>query len=66
MGKYEGLFSCCKSLIYLPDISKWNTNKVKMMTYIFCDWSSFKSLLDISKWNTSNIIYKICLIIVHH
>ena len=31
------MFSGCSSLISLPDISKWNTNNVTNMSYMFCD-----------------------------
>ena len=29
------MFSYCSSLSSLPDISKWNTNNVKIMSYMF-------------------------------
>ena len=49
------MFDYCKSLLSLPDISKWNTNKVTDMSYIFSNCSSLSSLPDISKWNTSKV-----------
>ena len=52
-----GLFSGCSSLITLPDISKWNTNNVKDIGYLFYKCSSLKSLPNISTWNTSNISF---------
>ena len=39
---------------FLPDISKWNTNKVANMISMFYACSSLSSLPDISKWNTNN------------
>ncbi len=48
------MFSKCNSLISLPDISKWNINKVRYMSYIFSECYSLGSLPDISKWNNSN------------
>ena len=43
------IFSYCKSLSFLPDISKWNTNKIKYMSFMF---SNCHSLLSIpSKFN---------------
>ena len=48
--KYE-----CSSLISLPDISKWNTEKVINMSFLFMGCISLKSLPDISKWNTKNV-----------
>ena len=39
----------CSSLISLPDISKWNTNKVTDISYIFDECSSLISFPDISK-----------------
>ena len=49
------IFSYCKSLSFLPDISKWNTNNVKDMSYMFWNCESLSSLPDISKWNTNNV-----------
>ena len=46
------LFFECKSLITLPDISKWNTFNVENMRYTFFKCNSLISLPDISKWNT--------------
>ena len=43
------------SLENLPDISKWNTSKVKNMKGIFSFCSSLKNLPNISNWNTSNV-----------
>ena len=34
------MFCGCKSLISLPDISKWNTSSVKDMSYMFCGCKS--------------------------
>ena len=39
----------------LPDISKWNTNKIVNMNGIFFECSYLESLPDISKWNTNNV-----------
>ena len=52
----SGMFSDCKSLVSLPDISELNTNKVMDMSYMFSNCEALKSLPDISKWNTNNII----------
>ena len=49
------MFSECSSLSCLPDISKWNTNKVRFMSDIFYKCSSLSSLPDISKWNTNKV-----------
>jgi surface protein len=37
------IFYGCKSLSSLPDISKWNTNKVTNMSYMFCGCKSLSS-----------------------
>ena len=50
------IFSNCKSLLSLPDLSKWNTNKVTDISYMFNSCESLLSLPDISKWITNNII----------
>ena len=52
----SGIFSGCKLLLSLPDISKWNTNKVAYMSGIFSGCKLLSSLPDISKWNTHNVI----------
>ena len=49
------MFDGCYALISLPDISKWNTNNVTNMSYMFYGCSSLESLPDISKWNTNNV-----------
>ena len=43
------IFSGCSLLSSLPNISKWNTNKVTNMSCMFYGCSSLKSLPDISK-----------------
>ena len=45
----------CESLKSLPDISKWNTENVNDMSYIFSQCSSLEFLPDISIWNISNV-----------
>ena len=37
------------------DLSKWNTNNVTNMSYLFSGCPSPSSLPDISKWNTNNV-----------
>ena len=49
------MFKGCKSLISLPDISKWNTSNVNYMNFMFSGCNSLISLPDLSKWNTSNV-----------
>jgi len=49
------MFYECSSLLYFPDISKWNTNKVTDMSYMFGGCSSLSSLPYISKWNINNV-----------
>ena len=51
----EELFSNCELLTSLPDISKWNTDKVTDMRHMFSNCKSLLSIPDISKWNTSNV-----------
>ena len=40
---------------YVPNISKWNTNKVKDMCYLFYECKSLISLPNISKLVSKNI-----------
>ena len=58
----NNLFYGCKSLLSIPDISNWNTSKVKDISKdisnMFYGCSSLKSLPNISNWNTSNVTSK--------
>ena len=49
------IFYNCRSLLSLPDISKWNTNNVEDISSMFYNCSSLSSLPDISKWKTNNV-----------
>ena len=50
------MFYQCKSLLSLPDISKWNTINVIDMSDMFYKCESLSSLPAISKWDTNNVI----------
>ena len=39
----------------LLDLSKWNTNNVTDMSYMFSGCSLLLSLPDLSKWNINNV-----------
>ncbi len=49
------MFSGCRALTRLPDISKWDTSNVNNMSYLFYGCSSLTSLPYISMWDTSNV-----------
>ena len=49
------MFYNYRSLLSLPDISKWNTNNVHNMNGMFWDCESLLSLPDISRWNNNNV-----------
>ena len=49
------MFSGCRALTRLPDISKWDTSNVNNMSYLFYGCSSLIVLPDISKWDISNV-----------
>ena len=49
------MFYDCESLSSLPDISKWDTQKVTNISYMLSNCKSLLSLPDISKWNTQNV-----------
>ena len=49
------IFSNCKSLFSLPDISKWNTNNIKSFYCLFFKCFLLKYIPNISIWNTSNV-----------
>ena len=50
----SSMFSQCKSLDSLPDISQWDTKYVNNMSFMFYCTSIF-SLPDISQWDTKNV-----------
>ena len=50
----DSIFNKCSQLSSLPDISKWDTNKVTNMSYMLNECNELSSLPDISKWNTNN------------
>ena len=43
------MFSRCSSLLYLPDISKWNTNNVNDISNIYSECLSLIYLPKIAK-----------------
>ena len=51
----DNMFGICKSLISLPDLSKWNTANVTDISYMFDGCNSLISLPDIMKWNISKV-----------
>ena len=51
----SNMFSGCSSLLSLPDINKWEVEKITDMSYMFYECSSLSSLPDISNWNTKNV-----------
>ncbi len=56
----SGIFSWCKKLSSLPDISKWDTSNVGNMSQMFLLCESLAYIPDISNWNTNN-----CYIMIH-
>ena len=50
------IFYNCTKLLFLPDISKWNTINVIDMSEIFYNCFSLLLLPEIHKWNTKNVI----------
>ena len=51
----SSIFRRCSNLIFLPDISKWNTKNIENMSEMFRECSSLISLPDISKWDISKL-----------
>ena len=50
------MFHWCKSLSYLPDLSKWNKCKLIDADCMFAGSCSIGLFPDLSKWNTSKLI----------
>ena len=48
------MFNNCHSLISFSTISKWNTSKIRDMSYLFNGCNSLLSLPNLSEWDTSN------------
>ena len=46
----NSIFSNCKNILSLPDISNWDTSKVKDMTFMFYNCSSLNTLPNIKKF----------------
>ena len=55
------MFSCCVSLISLPDLSKWNTENLRDIYHMFEQCISLSSFPDITKWDiqVDNDIYEL-------
>jgi len=53
--KMKYMFTNCKCLTDIPDISKWNTKNVEDMSHMFEGCDLLTELPDISKWNTNNV-----------
>ena len=49
------MFSNCKSLSSIPDISNWDTRFIINISYMFSNCEQLSSLPYISEWNTSNV-----------
>ena len=66
----EGMFRGCSSLLFLPDISKWDTSNLCSIADMFFGCSSLSNLPDISKWNDdkitsmSNMLYQCSNIVI--
>ena len=43
----QSLFELCQSLKKLPDISKWNTDKVDDISNLFSECSSLETIPDL-------------------
>ena len=52
------MFSGCRSLETLPDISKWNINNIENISNMFYGCESLKSFPDISKIKVNKEINK--------
>ena len=50
------MFNKCNNLLYIPDISKWDTSKIIDMSYLFYECSKIEYLPDISDWNVEKVI----------
>jgi surface protein len=49
------LFSGCKKLKSVPDISRWKISCVEDISFLFSRCESLESLPDLSQWNTMNV-----------
>jgi surface protein len=49
------MFANCEALSNLPDLSKWDTQKLNNISNMFSNCKSLKNIPDISKWNFTNI-----------
>ncbi len=56
-SNFKGMFYNCKSLISLPDISKWNTDQ-KRIGDIFNECISLSYLPDLKNWKFSSVKFE--------
>ena len=57
------MFFNCTSLLYLPNIYKWNKRNIKNMNNIIDNCKLIREIQDISKWNDEILIISIILLI---
>ena len=60
------MFLECRRLLFIPDISNWDTSKVTDMSYMFGSCLSLSSLPEKLNWNTSNVksmkgMFELCI-----
>ena len=65
------MFYNCFSLSSLPDISKWNTNNIIHLNFMFCKCTSLTSIADISKWKIVSkekifCLFSDCLLLLYY
>ena len=51
----DEMFSGCESLISLPNISVWDTRKLKALNEMFFGCKSLTSFPELTAWNTSSV-----------
>ena len=60
------MFFECRRLLFISDISNWNTSNIVNMSYMFGSCLSLSCLPDISNWDTSNVtnmkgMFELCI-----
>ena len=57
----KSIFAEFSKLSNIHDMSKWNTNKVTDMSFMFYGGSNLLDIPDISKWSTNKVTNMGCM-----
>ena len=53
----NSIYKLCTTLIHLPDIAEWKTDKLENISHMFSGCTLLESIPDIAMWDTKSLIY---------